>query len=70
MLIKAKRLCFSLRDRIVGSSPTLPLNNFNNMITAILLPIILVIIAGVFYAYSITKMDEEHPDYKGDDFLN
>lgn len=40
------------------------------MITAILLPIILVTIAGVLYAYSITKMDEEYPDYKGDDFLN
>jgi len=40
------------------------------MISAILLPIISVIIAGILYAYSITKMDEEHPDYKGDDFLN
>lgn len=39
------------------------------MISAILLPILCIVIAAVLYAYSITKMDEDHPDYKGDDFM-
>ena len=39
------------------------------MIAAILLPIISITIAGVLYWYSITKMQDEDPDYKGDDFM-
>lgn len=40
------------------------------MIAAILLPIFSILIACVCYWYSLTSMHDEHPDYKGDDFLN
>ena len=40
------------------------------MIAAISIWLISIIISGVLYWYALTNMQDEHPDYKGDDFLN
>lgn len=35
-----------------------------------LLEFIVVVIISVLWVRGLTKMHEEHPDYKGDDFFN
>lgn len=37
---------------------------------AILISITIAVIAATLLTAGISKMHEEHPDYKGDDFLN
>jgi hypothetical protein len=37
---------------------------------AIILPAIISVIVGVLWVNGITNMKENHPDYKGEDFLD
>ena len=40
------------------------------MIAAILIIMIPIVLTSIAYVYAVDKMMDEHPDYKGDDFLN
>jgi hypothetical protein len=37
---------------------------------AIILPAIISVIVGILWVNGISNMKENHPDYKGEDFLN
>ena len=37
---------------------------------AIVLPAIISVIVGILWVNGISNMKENHPDYKGEDFLN
>jgi hypothetical protein len=40
------------------------------LIFALILSIILSIVIGILWANAISKMHEDYPDYKGEDFLD
>jgi len=42
----------------------------NNMWKVYLLEFVVVVIVSILWVRGITKMHEEHPDYKGEDFFN